>query len=150
MKFVLLLLVFTTTAFADQCAWNDMATSRAGKEIIKSVAALNGQEASVYEICEPCGETVLKRFYLQGNTENLSVKYQTPTMSEKLSRNEGMWEVAVTTQDGIEQSLDLAYTYVKVASGRYANVAALVGCPAQEVSSYIEVEDSEIQPVGRL
>ncbi len=149
--------LITSIATADQCAWNRYATSAAAREIVKNMAEVNGQKPSVYAYCEPCNETEMTRVYLtkneaaQGNenpyhvnVKRMTTEIQPDTAAEgkvKSSRA-GLWQLTVhhNLEFGSFSRFDLAYTYVKIAKDRYANLAYVVGCPAEGVTPVIKTD----------
>jgi len=151
------LTVLTSIATADQCAWNKYATSAAAREIIKNMAEVNGQKPSVYTYCEPCDQKEMLRVYLtknaaaQGNQNpyHVTVNRMTTAIAPdtavegkiKSSRS-GLWQLTAhhSLEHGSFSRFDLAYTYVKITADRYANLAYIVGCPAEGVTPVIRTD----------
>jgi hypothetical protein len=98
----------SASAFADQCAF---ITKTQAEKAVKAII----ETQSVQGLCEPCGET--KAQNIQVDSVGLrKAGYQ--DFSEVVINNKG---------------IDLAYTYVNG-----LNLAKLVGCSAQGVSSSIK------------
>ncbi|MEZ4814590.1 MAG: hypothetical protein R3A80_05205 [Bdellovibrionota bacterium] len=162
---ILLTLIFSIFAQADQCAWNEYSISAAAREIIKNMAEVNNQKPSIYTYCEPCGEKEMNRVYLveKGNVEGNQNPYDvtvnrmtTPipadaaTGDNKPSIRSGLWQLTVhhNREFGSYSRFDLAYTYVKIAANRYANLAYVVGCPAEGVTPVIKTDGDTIKEEG--
>jgi hypothetical protein len=109
-------LTVSLPAFADQCS------GISKQQALLAVARLNvGQ--TIYELCEPCGETRPKALYIS------SLAAQTAG-----SKNE-YWSVAVNGK-----SIDLAYIFIKSGrSGQLFNLARATSCPASDVSNTLKI-----------
>lgn len=109
---------FTVTlasaAYADQCAY----TSK--QQAIAAVSRLD-EGQTIYELCEPCGDTVPKAVKIKSVSAG-TVGYEL------------LWGVNVNNRN-----IDLAYTYIDDGKNknRKVNLANLAGCPASDVSSSI-------------
>jgi hypothetical protein len=103
---------------ADQCAWLGEAevAARAARELARS--------PTIVELCEPCGQLA------PGAPERVDSIAVRPV-------DGGAHEVVVNGR-----ALDLAYTFIPIASRQYRNLALLVGCPATGVSPGLRVEES--------
>lgn len=159
------LTLFTSIASADQCAWNDYTMAAAAREIVKNMAEVNGQEPSVYTYCEPCNDTAMTRVYLTRN--EAAVRNQNPyhvnvqrmtspitpdlaTGAAPASSRAGLWQLTVhhDLEAGSLSRFDLAYTYVKITTDRYANLAYVVGCPAEGVTAVIKTNGNGLRNDG--
>jgi hypothetical protein len=98
-------------ALADQCAWVDAPTA-------KAAASRLGKARSYRVWCEPCGEAA------PGPAAQVRQVNVQPTGT-------GSFQVVV---NGSEE-LDLAYTLVPDAGGRWVNLGLAVTCGAQDVSA---------------
>lgn len=99
-----LLLLLSSAAFADQCAY---ITKTQAEKAVKVLI----ETQTVQSLCEPCGES--KALTVQVNSIGLrKAGYQ--SYSEVVINDKG---------------IDLAYTYING-----LNLAKLVGCPTQGVS----------------
>jgi hypothetical protein len=103
-----MILMTSSMAFADQCAFVSQDTA---KKALKMISDLS----SIQTLCEPCGETKPQTIDIKSIGAG-DVNYQ------------GFWQVSVNGK-----GLDLAYTYLNG-----LNVAQLVNCPSQGVSSSIK------------
>lgn len=126
-------------AFADQCAWTDLAVARRGVALVKAIAGVTGEDPSVYELCENCGETIanIKRVKLDAdpnNSSGLDVTYKMVSPTVKVANEPTYWQFTMNAKSGNTVTQDLAYLYVKTAAGVYANVATLVNCPVSGVT----------------
>jgi hypothetical protein len=110
-------LVSARLAHADQCA------SLGEHAMAARAAALVRAHPSVVSYCEPCGERV------PGAPQEVR--------RVEVARSGDGWSVAIDRRE-----VDLAYTFVRTATDRYQNLAALVGCPAQDVSDHLDVSDA--------
>jgi hypothetical protein len=153
------LLLTTSAAFADQCAYNDYKTAAAAREVIKRLADINSQKPSIYTYCEPCGAKFISRVYLSPNhdaqgahqnpydvrveaVQNGDILEDKPLGIRTPNSRAGFWRLRAYLDQGLAKyaDFDLAYTYVKVGAGRYLNVANIVGCPADDVSLFVETD----------
>ncbi|MBW4665797.1 MAG: hypothetical protein KME01_16650 [Chroococcus sp. CMT-3BRIN-NPC107] len=109
-----LTLTLGSVVYADQCAY----TSKQ-----QAIAALSLLEEGqiIYELCEPCGDTVPKAVKINSVSAG-TVGY------------ESFWGVKVNNSN-----IDLAYTYIddRNNKNRKVNLANLASCPASDVSSTI-------------
>jgi hypothetical protein len=106
--------------------------------LIKQLAGINGEKASAYTLCEPCGETKLVRVELDQDNSNASgydIGFAQAEMGGEKYKT--YWEVTLNRNSANPQNVDLAYVYVKTAKDVYANVATLVNCPVQGVTPVI-------------
>lgn len=102
---VALLMTVSASAFADQCqALSNQMAARA--------ALLLQPGAELAELCQPCGQVI----------RNASVKVARSV--RVVDHGHGYKEISINGN-----GVDLAYTYVKVAPNKYANVAKVIGCP---------------------
>jgi hypothetical protein len=97
---------------ADQCQIVDA-------DVAAWAARLLVKGASFMEYCEPCGD---KRPAAPVTVSRTDVK----------ADSGGNKQVAINGKD-----VDLAYIFVQTGKSTYSNVALLVGCPVQQVSSFI-------------
>jgi hypothetical protein len=104
-------LMFSLPALADQCAYITK------EQALLAVARLNvGQ--TIYELCEPCGET---RPQAVGIT----------SLAAETVGYEDYWQVKVNNS-----GIDLAYTFIQSGiNGQAVNLAGVAGCPASDVSN---------------
>ncbi len=107
-------LMLSSAVYADQCAY----TSK--QQAIAAVSLLE-QGQTIYQLCEPCGDTVPKALKINSVSAG-TVGY------------ESFWGVKVNNSN-----IDLAYTYIDDRSNknRKVNLANLASCPASDVSSTI-------------
>ena len=103
-----ILLAMSTSAFADQCQINT-------NEQAQRAALLLQKGAEVASLCQPCGEKI----------SQASVSVVKTVKTEK----------GETILNG--QSIDLAYTYLRVAPNKYINVGTAIGCNPHDVSKVI-------------
>lgn len=105
--------MFNPLALADQCAYIDKAKALA------ATSRLNlGQ--TVYQFCQPCGDLQPKPLFIK-------------TLSAGTTGYEDFWEVKVN-----DSNIDLAYTFVDAGiKNQKINLAAVVGCPAVDVSTVL-------------
>lgn len=109
----------SSAALADQCSYITKEQS------LKAIARLNvGQ--TIYQFCEPCGD-----------------KIPTPLSIKELSAAtvdfEDYWEVKVNGSN-----IDLAYTFIDAGiNNQKINLAAVVGCPAANVSVTLPMNDKK-------
>ncbi len=119
-----LTLGFGSEALADQCEYITKEQS------LTAIARLKvGQ--TIYQFCEPCGD-----------------KLPTPIPIKQLSAEttgyEDYWEVKVNGSN-----IDLAYTFINAGiANQRVNLAAVVGCPASNVSVVLPVNE-KARPVRR-
>ncbi len=119
-----LTLGFGSEVLADQCEYITKEQS------LTAIARLKvGQ--TIYQFCEPCGD-----------------KLPTPISIKQLSAGttgyEDYWEVKVNGSN-----IDLAYTFINAGiANQRVNLAAVVGCPASNVSVVLPVNE-KARPVRR-
>ncbi len=119
-----LTLILGSEALADQCEYITKEQS------LTAIARLKvGQ--TIYQFCEPCGD-----------------KLPTPISIKQLSAGttgyEDYWEVKVNGSN-----IDLAYTFINAGiANQRVNLAAVVGCPASNVSVVLPVNE-KARPVRR-
>lgn len=101
------------SAFADQCAYIS------GTMASRGALLLSGAE--IAEVCEPCGER--------------AAIVSTAKVGSLMVRDTGYMNYKEIVING--KGVDLAYTFVKIASKRFVNVAKVIGCKADGVSSFI-------------
>ncbi len=111
-------------AHADQCAYIKKAHATTAAGFVKPGMVLR-------EYCEPCGERTPAESKPVTVTEVAVTRVGTP---------EEFWELTVNGR-----GLDLAYTYVPF-EGRYVNLASLAKCPAEGVSTYLDVPVPVVPP----
>ncbi len=104
---VLMLLVLSSSAFADQCMLINKKLAKDSLEFFKPGTKIG-------HICEPCGETKVKAQTVKSSSIKKVGQYS---------------QVVVNGKD-----VDLAYVYYLANGKTYYNVAGLVGCPASGVS----------------
>ena len=119
-----LTLVLGSEVLADQCEYITKEQSLAAIARLKV-----GQ--TIYQFCEPCGD-----------------KLPTPISIKQLSAGttgyEDYWEVKVN-----DSNIDLAYTFINAGiANQRVNLAAVVGCPASNVSVVLPVNE-KARPVRR-
>lgn len=112
--FIVILATLSFSAFADQCSYISNTMAKRG-------ALLLSPGAEIAEVCEPCGDAP----YVTSTTKVKSV--------EVIDTGYENYKQVVVNGKG----LDLAYTFVKVAPSKFLNVAKVIGCKAQDVSSII-------------
>lgn len=107
-------ITLASAAYADQCAY----TSK--QQAIAAVSRLD-EGQTIYELCEPCGDTVPKAVKIKSVSAG-TVGYEL------------LWGVNVN-----DRNIDLAYTYIDDSKNknRKVNLANLASCPASDVSSSI-------------
>lgn len=115
MKSLLILstLFASSLSFADQCQLID-------QEVLKRAEILIQSRSEIVQYCEPCGEKV-------GDARILLVRSVRAKNGELFINND-------------KRSIDLAYTFIRVAPSSYVNVAKVVGCPAVDVSEKISLK----------
>ncbi|MGK7940391.1 MAG: hypothetical protein AB4062_09625 [Crocosphaera sp.] len=105
--------MFTQIVHADQCSYVD-------KEQALKAATFLRLNQLIYLFCEPCGETRPQPVTIQSISVG-TVGYQ------------NFWQLSINNQ-----GVDLAYTYIpSTIEEKFINLAALSGCPAQDVSPFI-------------
>ena len=116
MKKILLLTlaILSTTAFADQCQLVSGAMAKRATLLIQ-----NGSE--IASLCQPCGEKI--------SSAEVSVARSVKSASGVYGN---LQQVLINGN-----SVDLAYTYVKVAPNKFINVAKTIGCKTEGVSEVI-------------
>lgn len=115
--FLLFTIIISSSAFADQCAWNKVSDASSAKKLLK--------ENDFILWCQNCGEKRPSVIFAVKD-----VKVAKPTQD--------YFEVVATLADGSTVNLDLAYTYVRTASDVFTNVAQLVGCPSVGATTFIQ------------
>ncbi len=111
---LMIMLVLSTSAFADQC---QLVSSTMAKRA--TILIQNGSE--IASLCQPCGEKIA------------SAKISVARSVKSASADYGnLQEVSINGK-----GVDLAYTYLKVAPNKYVNVAKAIGCKADDVSEVI-------------
>ena len=109
----IIILFSTQIAYADQCSYVD-------KEQALKAATFLKLNQLIYLFCEPCGETRPQPVTIQSISVG-TVGYQ------------NFWQLSINNQ-----GIDLAYTYIpSTVEQKPINLAALAGCPAQDVSIFI-------------
>ena len=111
--FIAALATLSFSAFADQCAYISKTMADRGALLIAG--------AEIAEVCEPCGEVA-----------SITSTTKVTSIAVKNTGYQNYKEVVVNGK-----GLDLAYTFVKVAPKRFVNVAKVIGCKADGVSSSI-------------
>lgn len=111
--------MFNLSALADQCAYIDKA------QALAAISRLNlGQ--TVYQFCQPCGDS-LRPAFGQRQPKPLPIK----TLSAGTTGYQDFWEVKINGSN-----IDLAYTFIDAGiKDQKINLAAVVGCPAVDVST---------------
>lgn len=109
----------SSAALADQCSYITKEQS------LKAIARLNlGQ--TIYQFCEPCGDKI---------PTALSIK----DLSAANTAFQDYWEVKVNGSN-----IDLAYTFIDAGiNNQKINLAAVVGCPAANVSVILPMNDKK-------
>ncbi len=117
MKFLMTLVLASVSlsAFADQCAWNTITDAISAKGLLTNKDII---------------------FWCQNCTEKPSAI--TRVSSATIARKDGSNQLTVSLAGGRKESLDLAYTYVRVASDIFANVSHLVGCESEGAMTFIK------------
>lgn len=111
---VTIALFLTQIAYGDQCSYVD-------KEQALQAATFLELNQLIYLFCEPCGETVPQPVTIRSISVG-TVGYQ------------DFWQLSIN-----DRGVDLAYTYVPSSVGQKPiNLAALAGCPARDVSPFID------------
>lgn len=114
MRLVPLILAATTClawpAWADQCAW-------VGKEEVTVAFDLIKRGMIVLPYCEPCGD---KRPDPPVHVLTTEIRQQ----------DKHLYSLVINGQE-----VDLAYLYLQLSDGSYFNVAKLVGCPVEGVTT---------------
>lgn len=106
-------LVVNLPAIADQCAYVDK------QQALAAVSRLNPGQM-VYEYCQPCGDRRPKPLPIEA-------------LSASTTGYEDYWEVKINNS-----GIDLAYTFVDAGiNNQKVNLAAVVGCPAVDVSTIL-------------
>lgn len=118
LMFNMLMLSFfpSSNSFADQCA---IITPDQATQALKYLK----EGTTICEFCKPCGDTAPMQLVVQ------DAQVKEPEYSNNSGDNV---EIAINNQ-----SIDLAYTYVPNAKGKYINLAFLSGCPTSGVSKYL-------------
>ncbi|WP_107669069.1 hypothetical protein [Cyanothece sp. BG0011] len=117
--FKILLLGITIISFSTQMAYADQCSYIDQEQGLKAASFLKLNQL-IYLFCEPCGETTPQPVTIQSISVG-TVGYQ------------DYWQVSINNQ-----GVDLAYTYVPSSVGeKPINLAALAGCPAEDVSPFI-------------
>jgi hypothetical protein len=115
---LVLVATLSTAARADQCAWVDEATAKAGAAVLTAGRRL-------IDYCEPC----------KGRNKKAPVAIKADATVRPAGKSGDYFEVVV---DG--KGVDLAYVFVEIdpKSKRFDNVAAKAGCPTRGVSESID------------
>lgn len=111
----LVLVSVSLSAFADQCAWNTISDAISAKGLVTN--------KDIIFWCQNCNEKPSAILH---------------TRSATIARKDGSNRLTVTLSDGKKESLDLAYTYVRVASDIFANVSHLVGCESEGAMTFVK------------
>jgi hypothetical protein len=102
--------IFNLSALADQCAYISK------EQALAAVSRLSLNQ-TIYEYCQPCGDCRPKFFPIE-------------VLSTGTTSYEDFWEVRVNGSN-----VDLAYTFIDAGiKDQKINLAAVVGCPAADVS----------------
>jgi hypothetical protein len=112
-------LVITLPALADQCAYVTK------EEALSAVSHIDLGD-TIYELCEPCGDT-----------QPTAVEVR--SLAVRTVDYEDFWEVAINNN-----GIDLAYVFVesKIDSPPI-NLAAVSGCSANDISPVLPEEQGE-------
>jgi len=110
MKAPLALLLFTSAALADQCAWISEAVGKRAQEKLKTGSV-------VLQYCEPCGDTDPKPMTVEA------------AELKKVEGQDDYYEIVLNTA-----AEDLAYLYVPDKGTTYKNLGKLTECGATGVS----------------
>ncbi|RMH44511.1 MAG: hypothetical protein D6689_02120 [Deltaproteobacteria bacterium] len=110
-------------ARADQCAWVEPEVAARARHIV-------ARNPNWLPWCEPCGEPA------PGTPRRAQSVVERPV-------DHGDWQLFVD-----DEPVDLAYTFVEVAPGRFDNLARLAGCAAFGVSEHVRVD--RVTPTGVL
>lgn len=113
---VMISLLSSFSAFADQCAWNSLSDSKSAKSLIK--------DNDIILWCQACSEARPSNIF-----KVVDIDVSKPANGNELS---------VVLSNQTVESLDLAYTYVRTSSDIFANVAQLVGCPSEGATTFIQ------------
>ncbi|MDJ0659349.1 MAG: hypothetical protein QNJ42_07630 [Crocosphaera sp.] len=113
-------LALTITLFLTQIAYGDQCSYVDKEQALKAASFLKLNQL-IYLFCEPCGETIPQPATIQ-------------SISVGTAGYQNFWQLSINNQ-----GVDLAYTYVPSSLGEKSiNLAALAGCPAQDVSPFID------------
>lgn len=128
MKAILFTLVtlFSMNVMADQCQAIKL-------DEAERAAILIQKNSTITEYCEPCEN---------GKIGSTSVVKSVKVVPLVLFGNETYYEVKVNGK-----SLDLAYTFLKVAPNRSVNVAKAVACSTLDHSSVSSVIDDQLNTI---
>ena len=114
-------LAITITLFSTQIAYGDQCSYVDKEQALKAASFLKLNQL-IYLFCEPCGETTPQPVTIRSISVG-TVGYQ------------NFWQLSINNQ-----GVDLAYTYIPSSLGeKPINLAALAGCPAQDVSPFIDL-----------
>ena len=114
----LLSLVMAQSALADQCAWNSKTDAESAIKLLK------GSDVMLW--CHNCQEAKPSKIFKVLNVEN-----QVPS--------KGYRQVVVNLEENVKPiNIDLAYTYVRVATNVFANIAHLVGCDSTGEMTFVQ------------
>lgn len=121
-----LVFLFSVSAFADQCQWNDQSVAQRAR------AYLAYHMGPVYSYCEPCGDGQMSRIVYGRDKDNTvdkrAVHYRWINPSEARTSGAVGWEFVFNEGfSGVERRVDLAYLFVRAENG-YVNVGALFRC----------------------
>ena len=120
---VTLVLTVSSLAAADQCQWT---TAQQAEDAARLLSLFPGQ---YIDYCEPCGG------------EKAFVPFERVTVES--TGYEDYFTVKVNGQE-----IDLAYVFVRTGKSTFANLSKLVGCPSQDVSSFITAEVAADEPAS--
>ncbi|MFT3698252.1 MAG: hypothetical protein QM831_34235 [Kofleriaceae bacterium] len=115
--FVAVALLVPGIARADQCELTDEATADKAIAVVKA-------HHTVLEYCEPCGDKAPG----------------TPHVLDHVAKQRGVDSYYAVTLD--KREVDLAYTYVEMSPGHFANLAKLAQCPTSGVTPELTVEQA--------
>ncbi len=117
MKFIMTLVLASVSmsAFADQCAWNTVSDAISAKGLLTN--------KDIIFWCQNCHEKPSAIVHANSAT---------------IARKNGSNELTVSLAGGRKESLDLAYTYVRVSSDVFANVSHLVGCESEGAMTFVK------------
>jgi hypothetical protein len=113
----LALVATVQSAHADQCAWVESSQSSA------ALRHLVPGQTWILRLCEPCGERLTPER-----------RPELVLTAASAAREGGLQQVVVNGHN-----VDLAYVFVHVGNGQFANLAQLSGCPASDVSARVFV-----------
>ncbi|MCB0413320.1 MAG: hypothetical protein KDD50_03245 [Bdellovibrionales bacterium] len=139
--FTMVIFVFSIQSYADQCAWNNRAPADRARNAILSLANINQTEKLfILEHCTHCSPHDPRKAYkvsidkasgpdkkVHNRSDNYQIKValiKSPWSDEKY------YGLNVYDADGklVNDSVDLAYAYVKTAPGVFASLAYMANC----------------------